>query len=39
VSFRLYHRAHDADALDILADIWREYPELQRFARERSEHR
>jgi len=24
---------HDADALDILAEIWREYPGLQRFAR------
>jgi len=39
VFFRLYHRDHDADALDILADIWREYPALQHFARERSERR
>jgi ectoine hydroxylase-related dioxygenase (phytanoyl-CoA dioxygenase family) len=28
VFFRLYHEHHDADALDILADIWREFPSL-----------
>lgn len=28
IFFRLYHRAHDRDALDILTDIWREYPAL-----------
>jgi hypothetical protein len=39
VFFRLYHRDHDPDALDILADIWREFPELQRFARGRGEPR
>jgi hypothetical protein len=32
VFFRLYHQDHDADAIDILADIWREYPDLRRFA-------
>ena len=26
IFFRLYHRDHDADANDILSDIWREYP-------------
>jgi hypothetical protein len=39
VFFRLYHRDHDADALDILADIWREYPELRRFAQKPDERR
>jgi Phytanoyl-CoA dioxygenase (PhyH) len=28
IFFRLYHRDHDPDALDILSDIWREYPTL-----------
>lgn len=32
VFFRLYHRDHDPNALDILADIWREYTALRRFA-------
>jgi hypothetical protein len=32
VFFRLYHRAHDPDAIDILSDIWREFPELAVFA-------
>jgi ectoine hydroxylase-related dioxygenase (phytanoyl-CoA dioxygenase family) len=32
VFFRLYHEQHDADSLDILADIWREFPSLQQFA-------
>jgi hypothetical protein len=31
VFFRLYHEQHDADSLDILTDIWREFPALQRF--------
>lgn len=30
VFFRLYHEHHDPDGLDILADIWREFPSLQR---------
>jgi Phytanoyl-CoA dioxygenase (PhyH) len=34
VFFRLYHEHHDPEALDILADIWREFPGLQRFSRE-----
>ncbi len=29
VFFRLYHEAHDADDLEILADIWREFPSLR----------
>jgi Phytanoyl-CoA dioxygenase (PhyH) len=29
VFFRLYHEQHDPDSLDILADIWREFPGLQ----------
>jgi hypothetical protein len=29
VFFRLYHEAHDADDLGILADIWREFPSLR----------
>lgn len=32
VFFRLYHRDHDSQALDILADIWREYPGLAELA-------
>lgn len=33
VFFRLYHEQHDADSLDILADIWREFPALQHFGK------
>ncbi len=33
VFFRLYHQAHDAESMDILTDIWREYPELGQYAR------
>jgi hypothetical protein len=29
VFFRPYHEHHDPNALDILADIWREFPSLQ----------
>jgi len=28
IFFRLYHRDHDADAMDVLANIWRDYPTL-----------
>jgi ectoine hydroxylase-related dioxygenase (phytanoyl-CoA dioxygenase family) len=36
IFFRLYHREHDPEALDILADIWRQYASLAHLVPERN---